>query len=57
MESKKNIKSTKEAYIQLIETYVEFGYDISKMLHPVYKNIDPARCNEIVNKLNSYNNK
>ena len=35
-----NIKTTKKAYVKLIETYVRYGYDISDILNPTYKNID-----------------
>ena len=56
MPTKTSLKETKLAYIELLETYVEFGYDISKMLHPNYNNIDAARCNEIIQNLKNYNN-
>lgn len=43
---------TKRAYVKLIETYVMNSYDISDMLHPIYKNIDAQKCIDIVNEIN-----
>ena len=33
------MKEKKRIYVQLIETLVWFGYDISDMLNPVYKKL------------------
>ena len=46
-----NLKTTKKAYVKLIETYVRYGYDISELLNPTYKNIDGQKCIDLVNNL------
>ena len=45
-----NIKTTKKAYVKLIETYVRYGYDISDFLNPTYKNIDAQKCVDLINQ-------
>lgn len=42
---------TKRAYVKLIETYVMNSYDISDMLHPIYKNIDAQKCLDVANEI------
>jgi len=46
-----NLKTTKKAYVKLIETYVRYGYDISELLNPTYKNIDGQKCIDLINNL------
>ena len=44
-------KLKKKAYVQVVMAYVRYGYDISDMFHPTYKNIDVQKCIDVVNKL------
>jgi len=45
-----NTKITKKVYVRLIETYVRYGYDISELLNPTYKNIDAQKCLDLINE-------
>ena len=45
-----NTKITKKVYVRLIETYVRYGYDISELLNPTYKNIDAQKCLDFINQ-------
>jgi hypothetical protein len=46
-----SLKVTKRAYVKYITTMAVNGYDISDLLHPVYKNIDAQSCIDICNKI------
>ena len=46
-----NLKVKKKAYLKLIEVLVANGYDISYMLHPIWKNISAENCINSINKL------
>ena len=43
------LKTTKRAYVKLVETLAMNGYDISEYLNPTYKNIDAQKCLDYVN--------
>tara|TARA_B110000014_G_C19901075_1_gene466211 strand:- start:487 stop:681 length:195 start_codon:yes stop_codon:yes gene_type:complete len=46
-----NLKTKKKVYVKYIETLVRFGYDISDLLNPTYKNIDAQRCIDVCNMM------
>lgn len=48
---KTELKQKKRAYVILIETLVNYGYDISEMLNPIYKNICLKKCVDNINSL------
>ena len=45
------MKEKKRIYVQLIETYVRFGYDISDMLNPTYKNLSIEGMRSVIQRL------
>lgn len=45
------MRETKRIYIQLVETYIKFGYDISDMFHPVYKNLSIEGMKAVIQRL------
>ena len=45
------LKTTKRAYVKLVETLAMNGYDISEYLNPTYKNIDAQKCLDYANDI------